>query len=196
METKRFELKALNYSLEALAPVMCAETLELHWGKHLLTYVNNLNNLVVGTEFENADLVTIIKNAEGGIYNNAGQIFNHEMFFDTLSPNPQAAPTGDLAAAIDAAFGSFDTFKKEFEQKGATLFGSGWAFLSKDADNKLVITQESNAGNPLRSNLTPIMVVDVWEHAYYVDYRNRRPEFLSNIWQLIDWAVVEARFAE
>ena len=187
----------LPYAADALLPVISPETLALHHGKHLQTYVNNLNKLLPGSGFEDAPLEEIVAKApQGGIFNNAGQILNHNLYFLQLgAPKADNAPAGKLAALIDAAFGSFEAFKAEFAAKAAGLFGSGWAWLAADKDGKLVITQEPNAGNPLTRGLKPLMTIDVWEHAYYVDYRNRRPDYIAAFWQLIDWDVVEQRFA-
>ncbi len=194
MEDNKFALPALNYAVDALEPTISKETIDLHWGKHLAAYINNVNTLKEGTPFEYATLETMIKEADGGLFNNAAQVWNHKFYFDTFSPSGKRIPTGALADAIVASFGSFESFQKQFEQMGATLFGSGWVWLSKDDKGNLVITQEGNAGNPLRSGLTPLLVMDVWEHAYYVDYQNRRPEHLNKLWDIIDWRVVEERF--
>ena len=190
----KHELSALPYATDALEPAISKETMELHWGKHLQTYINNLNNLVPGTKFENADLETISKEADGAIYNNGAQAWNHKFYFETFSPNAKKVPTGKLADAINSTYGSLDKFKEEFNKQGVGVFGSGWVWLSKDKDGKLVITQESNAGNPLRHGLVPLLGLDVWEHAYYVDYRNRRADHLQKVWDVIDWAVIEKRF--
>ena len=162
-------MPVLAYAQDALEPHISRETIEYHYGKHLQTYVNNLNNLIVGTPFENASLEEMICKAEGGIFNNAAQTWNHTFYFSTFSPAPQAEPTGKLREAIDRKFGSFDAFKAEFEKKATGLFGSGWTWLVKDAAGNLDIVNESNAGNPLRNGLVPLMVMDVWEHAYYID---------------------------
>jgi Fe-Mn family superoxide dismutase len=190
----KFELIKLPYEANALAPVISQQTIELHHGKHLQTYVNNLNNFVAGTKFENADLETIVKEADGAIFNNAGQILNHNLYFLSLKPASGGAPSGALSTAIDAAFGSFENFKKEFSATAVGLFGSGWAWLAKDKDGKLSIVKESNAGNPLTKGLTPILTFDVWEHAYYVDYQNRRADYINAIWDIIDWETVGKRY--
>ena len=191
----KFELMTLPFAPEALEPVISRETIALHHGKHLLTYVNNLNALLPGTPFEGVALEDIVRKAEGGIFNNAGQILNHNLYFETLrAPRQDNFPTGTLAEAIDRQFGSFDAFQKEFVQKGATLFGSGWVWLSSDADGQLVITQEPNAQNPVTKGLTPLLTFDVWEHAYYVDYQNRRADHLAALWQVVNWDVVEQRY--
>jgi Fe-Mn family superoxide dismutase len=190
----KFELVKLPYSTDALEPVISKQTIEFHHGKHLQTYVNNLNNLIQGTKFENAGLETIVKESDGATFNNAGQILNHNLYFTQFSPNGGGKPSGKLAAAIDAAYGSFDNFQKEFETAGAGLFGSGWVWLAKDKDGKLSITKEANAGNPLAKGLTPLLGFDVWEHAYYLDYQNRRVDHMKELWKIIDWKVVETRY--
>ncbi|MGP1461530.1 MAG: superoxide dismutase [Bacteroides sp.] len=187
-------LPELPYALDALNPHLSRQTLEFHHGKHHLNYVNTLNTLIVGTRFEDASLETMICEAEGAIFNNAAQFWNHNFYFDTFAPNPKAAPTGELLKALERDFGSFDAFKEQFTKAAATLFGSGWAWLAKNAEGKLVIVQESNAGNPLRNGLQPLLTCDVWEHAYYIDYQNRRADYIKEFWALVDWAVVEARF--
>lgn len=192
----KFELLTLPYETSALEPVIGAKTVEIHHGKHLNAYVTNLNNLLPGSGFEGMSLEEIVEKSEGGIFNNAGQLLNHNLYFTQFAaPNPERKPVGKLAAAIDSQYGSFDTFKQEFQQKGATLFGSGWVWLSTDKEGKLVITQEANGSNPIRQGLKPLMGIDVWEHAYYLDYQNRRPDHLAAVWQIIDWNVVEARYA-
>ena len=189
-----FELPALPYAKSALEPYISEKTLEFHYGKHHNAYVTNLNNLVPGTEFENADLETIVKKADGGIFNNGAQVWNHTFYFFQFSANPATVPSGALKAAIDASFGSFDTFKEAFSKSAATLFGSGWAWLVKDADGKLSIVQTSNAACPLRDGLTPLMTCDVWEHAYYLDKQNLRPKYIEDFFKVLDWKVVESRF--
>ena len=190
----KFELMALPYAVEALEPVISKETIAFHHGKHLAGYVNNLNGLLPGSGFEEAALEEIVCKATGGILNNAGQILNHELYFQQFTGKPtKSTPTGQLAEAITRDFGSFEAFKEEFQKKGATLFGSGWVWLSADKDGKLVITQEANAANPIQKGLKPLLTFDVWEHAYYLDYQNRRPDHLAALWQIIDWEVVESR---
>lgn len=190
-----FELIKLPYSPDALAPVISAETIGFHHGKHLQTYVNNLNALLPGSGFEDATLEEIVKKSEGGIFNNAGQILNHNLYFTQFAaPKENNVPTGRIAEAIQAQFGSFEAFKEEFEKKGATLFGSGWVWLSADVEGKLVITQEPNAGNPLTKGFKPLLTFDVWEHAYYLDYQNRRPAHLAALWQIVNWEEVNNRF--
>ncbi len=190
----KFEFMALPYAQDALEPVISSATIGFHYGKHLLTYVNNLNALVEGTPWAEKTLEDIVRDSEGGMRNNAGQILNHEMYFEQFkSPTENNAPTGKIADAITKSFGSFEAFQKEFNQKGATLFGSGWVWLSADKDGKLVITQETNAANPIQKGLTPLLTFDVWEHAYYLDYQNRRADHLAALWNIIDWQVVEKR---
>ena len=192
---KKFELMALPYAVEALEPVISKQTLEFHHGKHLAGYVNNLNGLLPGSGFEEASLEEIVCKATGGILNNAGQILNHNLYFGQFcAPKAENAPTGKLAEAIVRDFGSFVAFKEAFQKAGATLFGSGWVWLSSDKDGKLVITQEANAANPVQRGLKPLLTFDVWEHAYYLDYQNRRPDHLAALWQIIDWGVIEKRF--
>ncbi len=192
----KFELISLPYSPNALEPVISAETIAFHHGKHLQTYVNNLNALLPGSGFEEMTLEEIVSKSEGGIFNNAGQILNHNLYFTQFrSPRENNQPNGRIGEAIVGQFGSFDAFREEFQKKGATLFGSGWVWLSSDSDGKLVITQEPNAGNPLTKGLTPLLTFDVWEHAYYLDYQNRRPDYQAALWQLIDWDEVNRRLA-
>ena len=191
---KKFELMALPYADDALEPVISKETIGFHHGKHLLAYVNNLNGLLEGSSLAELPLEEIVKKAEGGILNNAGQILNHELYFGQFTaPKENNKPIGRLADAIVRDFGSFEAFKEEFQKKGATLFGSGWVWLSADADSKLVITQETNAANPVQRGLKPLLTFDVWEHAYYLDYQNRRPDHLAALWKIVNWEVVESR---
>ena len=197
MPELQFTPVTLPYAQDALAPVISADTVAFHYGKHLQTYINNLNAALPGSGFEGRPLEEIVRIAEGGIYNNAGQVLNHTLYFLQFKPaGVPGAPSGALAAAIDRDFGSFDAFKKEFEAKGAGLFGSGWVWLSADPAGRLQITQEPNAGNPVRRGLKPILTFDVWEHAYYLDYQNRRPAHLSALWEIIDWDVVGKRYGE
>ena len=185
----------LPFEPEALEPVISRQTVALHHGKHLQTYVNNLNAALPGTPFENLPLVEIVRKADGGIFNNAGQILNHNMYFEALrSPRQDNQPTGRLAEAITRQFGSFEAFQKEFTQKGVALFGSGWVWLSLDKDGSLVISQEQNAQNPAVKGLQPLLTFDVWEHAYYMDYQNRRADHLAAMWQIVNWDVVEQRY--
>lgn len=181
------ELPPLPYSMDALEPYISKETLEYHYGKHHQTYVTNLNNLIAGTEFENMALEEIITKASGPIFNNAAQVWNHTFYWHSLSPNGGGAAMGAVAEAINRDFGSFDAFKEAFTKAAVTLFGSGWAWLVKNPDGKLEIVQTSNAGNPLTEGKTPILTCDVWEHAYYIDYRNARPKYLEAFWHLVNW---------
>ena len=190
----KYQLIQLPYEADALEPVISKETLGFHHGKHLNAYVNNLNGLIEGTKYADMSLEDIVKTADGGVFNNAGQILNHEMYFTQFrAPKADNKPTGVIAQWIDQQFGSFEAFKEEFAKKGATLFGSGWVWLSADKDGKLVITQEPNANNPVQRGLKPLLTFDVWEHAYYLDYQNRRPDHLAALWQIIDWDVVNER---
>ena len=183
-----FKLIELPYPADALAPVISAETIGFHHGKHLQTYVNNLNAAIAGSKYEGKSLEEIVRCSEGGIFNNAGQILNHNLYFLGLqAPVTDNHPVGKLADAITSQFGSFDAFKQEFTQKGTTLFGSGWVWLSNDSDGRLVITQEQNALNPVQRGLNPLLTFDVWEHAYYLDYQNRRADHLGAMWQLVNW---------
>ena len=193
---KKFELMALPYEADALEPVISKETIGFHHGKHLLAYVNNLNGLLAGSPLADLPLEEIVKKGEGGILNNAGQILNHELYFGQFAaPKESNQPTGKIAEAIARDFGSFEAFKEEFQKKGATLFGSGWVWLSANKeDGKLVITQETNAANPVLRGLKPLLTFDVWEHAYYLDYQNRRPDHLATLWQIVNWDVVEQRY--
>ncbi len=192
---EKFKLMALPYGAEALEPVISRQTIEFHYGKHLAGYVNNLNGLIEGSGFEQATLEEIVCRSSGGVFNNAAQILNHELYFEQFTgEQAKQQPTDVLAEAIVRDFGSFESFKEEFEKKGATLFGSGWVWLSADKAGKLVITQEPNAANPIQKELTPLLTFDVWEHAYYLDYQNRRPAHLAALWQIIDWNVVENRY--
>ena len=191
---KKFELMALPYEAGALEPVISKETIGFHHGKHLAAYVNNLNNLLPGSGVEDYTLEEIVCKATGGILNNAGQILNHELYFGQFTaPKQDNKPSGKIAEAIVRDFGSFEAFKEEFQKKGATLFGSGWVWLSADKDDKLVITQEANAANPIQKGLKPLLTFDVWEHAYYLDYQNRRPDHLAALWQIVDWKKIEVR---
>ena len=203
-----FTLISLPYAAEGLEPVISRETIEYHHGKHLQGYVDNLNKLVAGTEYEGMPLEEIVVKAQGGIFNNAGQILNHNLYFTQLAPVNELTDEGGkgltgermneltIMKAIVRDFGSFEAFQTEFEQKGVTLFGSGWVWLAADKDEKLVITQEPNAGNPVTKGLKPLLTMDVWEHAYYIDYRNRRAAHLHALWQIINWKEIERRYTE
>ena len=191
-----FKLMELPYGAEALAPVISDETLSFHHGKHLQAYVDNLNKLVSGTEFEGKSLEEIVKASTGGVFNNAGQILNHEMYFSQFAPQPSLpAPTGNLAKQIAKQWGSIDAFKADFEAKGVGLFGSGWVWLQASAEGELSIAQYTNADNPVAHGLKPLLTFDVWEHAYYLDYQNRRAAHLSALWQIVNWAEIEKRYA-
>jgi len=185
-----YVLPKLPYEMDALAPVISKETLEFHYGKHHNAYVTNLNKLTEGGEFANASLEDIIKKASGGIFNNGAQVFNHTFYWNCFSPSGGGAPTGALAEAINRDFGSFEEFRKQFTQSAATNFGSGWTWLVKDAGGKLSIDNTSNAGNPIKEGKTPLLTVDVWEHAYYIDYRNARPTYLEKLWDIFNWDFV------
>ena len=193
----KFELMALPYAAEALEPVISRQTLEFHYGKHLAGYVNNLNGLLEGSPLASLPLEEIVCKSSGGMLNNAGQILNHNLYFEQFAgERRKPVPTGQLAEAIVRDFGSFEAFKEAFQKGGATLFGSGWVWLSADKDGKLVITQEPNAANPIQKGLKPLLTFDVWEHAYYLDYQNRRPDHLAALWQIIDWNVIESRLSK
>lgn len=187
-------LPALPYAMNALEPVISEKTISFHYGKHHQTYVNKLNELVVGTEFEDASLEDIIKKAEGGIFNNGAQVWNHTFYWNCLSPSGKDEPSGALLSAINNKFGSFEKFKEEFAGAAATQFGSGWAWLVKGVGGGLEIIKTANAENPMRDGHTPLLTCDVWEHAYYLDYQNRRPDYVKEFWNIVDWEKVEARF--
>ena len=189
------QMPQLPYAPNALEPIISEQTINFHYGKHLQNYVNTLNNLIKGTELEGKSVEEIVKVApEGPVFNNAGQTLNHTLYFIQFkSPVSGNVPQGKIAEAINSSFGDFETFKKEFTQAAVSLFGSGWAWLSQDQSGKLVITKEPNGGNPLRSGLNPLMGIDVWEHAYYLDYQNRRPDHIAAVWDIIDWEVVGKR---
>jgi len=181
--------------MDALAPHISKETLEYHYGKHHQTYVTNLNNMIPGTEFENASLEDIIKKSSGGVFNNAAQVWNHTFYWNSLSPNGGGEPTGALADAIKAKWGGFDAFKEAFNKSAAGNFGSGWTWLVKKADGSLDIVNTSNAATPLTTADKPLLTCDVWEHAYYIDYRNARPKYLENFWALVNWEFAAKNFA-
>ena len=189
------KLPALPYPLDALAPHLSQETLEYHYGKHHQTYVTNLNNLIKGTEFENSSLEEIIKKSSGGIFNNAAQVWNHTFYWNGFKPNGGGTPTGALAEAINAKWGSFDEFKKAFNTVAANTFGSGWAWLVKHPDGSLDLVSTSNAATPLTTDKKPLLTCDVWEHAYYIDYRNSRPNYLTGYWEIVNWDFVAENFA-
>jgi Fe-Mn family superoxide dismutase len=185
------KLPDLPYAKEALAPNISAETLEYHYGKHHRTYVDNLNKLITGTEFEKMSLEEVIKKASGGIFNNAAQVWNHTFYWNCLSPKGGGEPSGAIATAVTKNFGSFAQFKEKFTNAAVTLFGSGWAWLVRNPDGSLVIEATSNAGNPLKDGKKPLITCDVWEHAYYIDYRNARAKYLDAFWNLVNWDFVE-----
>jgi len=187
------ELPKLPFAMDALDPYISQRTLEFHYGKHHQAYVTNLNKLIVGTEFENASLEDIIRKASGGIFNNGAQVWNHTFYWHCMKPKGGGEPVGKLLDAINKNFGSFAEFKEKLANAGATLFGSGWAWLVKKPDGSLDITQESNAGNPLKSGLTPLLTIDVWEHAYYLDKQNARPTYIQDFFQVVDWDAVAGR---
>jgi Fe-Mn family superoxide dismutase len=189
-----FELPKLPYASDALQPHISKQTIDFHYGKHHQAYVNNLNNLVPGTAFANATLEQIVMEAEGAIFNNGAQIWNHTFYFESFSPTGPREPSGGLSSDIDKAFGSFASFKEQFSKSAITLFGSGWAWLVKKPDGTLEITQEFNAGNPLRKGFVPLLTCDVWEHAYYLDYQNKRPDYVQAFWNVVDWNIIGSRF--
>ncbi|MDD3654007.1 MAG: Fe-Mn family superoxide dismutase [Desulfotomaculaceae bacterium] len=188
------KLPVLPYSSDALAPVISKETIEYHYGKHHQTYVNNLNKLIAGTEYEDMSLEDIIKKSSGGIFNNAAQVFNHSFYWNCMSPNGGGEPTGKLAAAIEQNFGSFAAFKDQFTAAAIATFGSGWTWLVKNADGSLNIESTSNAATPVTGGKTPLLTCDVWEHAYYIDYRNARAAYVEKFWDVVNWDFVAANF--
>lgn len=188
-------LPELPYALDALTPVMSADTLNYHYGKHLQTYLDNVNRMIEGTPFADMKLKDMITKAQGALYNNAAQAFNHIIFFKQLTPTPTTiSPL--LTQALVARFGSVDAFKSEFSNAAATLFGSGWVWLALDANNVLQIVPEPNAGNPITRNMRPLMCIDVWEHAYYLDYQNRRGDYIKNFWNIVNWDYIEKRMQD
>ena len=189
-----YEQPQLPYSREALEPAISATTIDYHYGKHEKAYIDNLNRLIKGTEFEDMELEEVIAHAKGPLFNNASQAWNHIFYFFSFSPEGRREPQGDLRKAIDRDFGSFEKFKEAFVDAGVGLFGSGWVWLSRDQQGKLLITQGPNAGNPITEGLTPLLTFDVWEHAYYLDYQNRRADALRQLWDIVDWEVVENRY--
>lgn len=188
------ELMTLPYAADALAPVISKETVEFHHGKHLLAYVNTLNSLIPGTEFENADLLDIVRKSEGKIFNQAGQVLNHNLYFTQFGPNAGGAPKGALADAIAKEWGSFEAFQAAFLEACTGLFGSGWVWLASDENGVLAIEKEPNAGNPIRKGLNPLLGFDVWEHSYYLGYQNRRADHIKDLWSIVRWDVVEERY--
>lgn len=193
----KFQLITLPYPPQTLAPAISAETLDFHHGKHLQTYINNLNAALPGSGLEGLPLEEVVLGATGGVRNNAGQILNHNLYFSQFhAPQPENRPTETLLAALERDFGSFEAFRAAFEKTAVTLFGSGWAWLSANTDGKLIITQEPNAQNPIQQGLRPLLTFDVWEHAYYIDYRNRRADHIAALWQIVDWDVIAQRYDE
>lgn len=190
----KYTQPTLPYAPDALAPAISEETVNYHYGKHEKAYIDNLNKLIEGTEFEDEELEDIIRKSSGALFNNASQAWNHIFYFFSFSPDGGGEPAGELGNAIKEQFGSFDKFKDAFVDAGVKLFGSGWVWLSKDQNGQLFITQEPNAGNPMTKGLIPILTFDVWEHAYYLDYQNRRGDALKQLWDIIDWDVVESRY--
>lgn len=191
----KYELPSLPYANDALQPVISKETVDYHYGKHEQTYIDNLNRLIKGTEYEDMELEDIIRHSEGALFNNASQAWNHIFYFFTFNPHPAARePSGELRRAIDRDFGSFDKFKEAFVEAGTGLFGSGWVWLSRDDDGRLFLTQGKNADSPLADGLTPLLTFDVWEHAYYLDYQNRRADALKALWDIVDWDIVCDRY--
>lgn len=186
------EMPKLPYAMDALTPSMSKETLEYHYGKHLQAYVDNLNRLIPATVYETMSLEDIVLQADGAVFNNAAQAWNHTFFFESLTPTAKAVP-GELEKLLVENFGSLDAFKEQFVKAAASLFGSGWVWLVKDGQNRLSVVSESNAGNPMKKGLKPLLVIDVWEHAYYIDYRNRRADYINAFWKLIDWDKVSER---
>ena len=190
----KYELPQLPYELDALEPVISKRTMEFHYGKHLRTYIDNLNKLITGTEFEDADLETIVKKSEGAIFNNGAQTWNHIFYFYSLTPEIGEKPDRPVLKAIDRKWGSLENFQKEFVDAGVSIFGSGWVWLVKNKEGDLEIVKEGNAGNPMTSDKTPLLTFDVWEHAYYLDYQNRRADQLKAMWNIVNWDIVDARY--
>lgn len=192
----KYELPQLPYSASALEPIISSETIKFHYGKHEQAYIDNLNNLIPFTEYEDMQLEDIIRNSSGALFNNASQVWNHIFYFRSFSPFGGGEPMGALRLAIEDEFETIEAFKRDFVQAGVKLFGSGWVWLSKDKDGYLFLTSGQNAENPLTDGLTPLLCFDVWEHAYYLDYQNRREEHLFKLWDLVDWKIIECRYLE
>ncbi|MFO7851843.1 MAG: superoxide dismutase [Bacteroidota bacterium] len=188
------QLPKLPFERDALKPYISEETIDYHYGKHHQKYVDTLNSLIRGSQFEDASLESIIKNADGAIFNNGAQVWNHTFYFEGFSKDGRREPKDELAEAIEASFGSFDEFKNKFGEEAASLFGSGWAWLVKNNNGSLSIVRKSNAENPLRDGLKPILTCDVWEHAYYIDYRNKRPDYIKSFWEIVDWDIIASRY--
>ena len=194
--TSRIEVKALPYAYDALAPAISEETLRYHHDKHYAGYVAKLNELIAGTPYADQPLETIVNTSEGAVFNNAAQAWNHEFYFDQFSATPKAAPTGALLEAINRSFGSFEQMKTEMNKAATALFGSGWVWLVEDSTGNLSLLSTRNAGTPIRHNLKPLLCLDVWEHAYYIDYRNRRGEAVAATWNVVDWKQIEKRYKQ
>ena len=194
-EDHKFQLPVLPYAENALEPYISARTIQYHYGKHLATYITNMNNLIAGTEYEHLSLEEIVLKAEGGLFNNAAQTYNHVFYFEAFQAHDaqKALPSGKIAELINASFGSFDAFKEAFAKAATTLFGSGWAWLTINKDGKLEIEQTGNADTPLRHGKKPLLTIDVWEHAYYLDTQNARPKYIENFWNIVNWDVVNQR---
>jgi Fe-Mn family superoxide dismutase len=188
------ELPKLPFERDALKPYLSEETIDYHYGKHHKAYVDKLNALLPGSKFEEAGLVSIIKNSDGALFNNAAQVWNHTFYFEGFSKDGRREPVGELAEAIKASFGSFENFRVKFGEEAAGLFGSGWVWLIKNNNGSLSIVKKSNAENPLRDGFKPVLTCDVWEHAYYIDYRNKRPDYIKSFWEIIDWDIVSSRY--
>lgn len=196
MKTPKYQLPRLPYAIDALAPAISQETVNYHYGKHEQTYIDNLNKMIKDTDYADMELEDIIRSSKGPLFNNASQAWNHIFYFFTFSPDGSSEPGGKFREAIDAQFGSFDNFKKEFVDAGTKIFGSGWVWLASDLDGKLMILQKSGAESPLTDGLVPLLTFDVWEHAYYLDYQNRRAEALDKLWGIVDWDVVSERYEQ
>lgn len=191
---KKYQLPLLQYDLDSLQPVISKQTVELHYGVHTQTYINNLNTILNKEIFGDINLTDIICNSDGTLFNNAAQTWNHIFYFNSFSPTGSGTPTGRIGDAINKQYGSFENFKRLFEEKGNGIFGSGWIWLARDFEGKLYILPKQNAGNPMTDGLTPLLTFDVWEHAYYLDYKNKRADYLNALWNIIDWNVIEERF--
>lgn len=190
-----FTKPKLPYSPDALAPVISEETVNFHWGKHEQAYIDNLNSLIEGTQLQDLPLEEIIIKSDGKVFNNASQAWNHIFYFLQFMPGGQKEPSGSLLEKIESQFGSFETFKEKFVEAGTGIFGSGWIWLSADDKGDLVITPATNADNPITNGLRPLLVFDVWEHAYYLDYQNRRKDYLAKLWDIVDWSIIEIRYS-
>jgi Fe-Mn family superoxide dismutase len=188
-----FEMPKLPYATNALEPFISAKTIEFHYGKHHQAYLTKLNGMIPGTQFENATLEDIVSQATGGVFNNGAQVWNHTFYWESFSAKRNTVPSGDLLALIERDFGTFEEFKAKFTDAAINLFGAGWTWFTMKPDNSLVIVQTGNAGNPLREGQVPLLTCDVWEHAYYLDYQNRRPDYLEAFWNLVDWDIVASR---